>query len=115
MERRKHPRVKVAHPVLYSSDILSRPRHATTIDLGMGGAGIETSYGLEKGEGIEISIAIHSRVIRCTGHVVYTESRTGDRLKAGVQFKEISKDDGLYLGQYISSVMAQREQTNQDG
>ncbi len=111
MERRIHPRVVVTHPVLYFSDVLSGPRHATTVDLSMGGTKIETSYGLQEGEGIEISIAIQSRVIRCRGHVVYTESRIGDRLKAGVQFKEISKEDGLYLGEYISSVVDRRDQT----
>jgi hypothetical protein len=76
---------------------------------------METSYSLQKGGGIEITIAIHSRVIRCRGHVVYTELGIGEKLKAGVQFEEISKEDGLYLSEYISSVADRRDQTYLDG
>ena len=112
MERRSHPRIEVTHPVLYSSDSLPRPKVASTLDLSMGGARIETRYDLIEGERLGISIAIDSKVIKCRGHVVHAECPIGDRLKAGVQFEELLKEDGLYLGEYISFVIDQRDHTS---
>ncbi len=108
METRSHPRVAVSHPVFYSSDILPTPKFASTLELSMGGARIETLHGFQKDESLKISIAIGSKLIRCTGHVVDTVWTDGDRSKATVQFEEISKEDTLYLGEYISSVMGQK-------
>ncbi len=107
MERRYHPRVKVSLPALYFSCILPWPKVASTLDLSMGGTKIETPYLLIDGERLEISIGISSKVIKCTGRVVHTQKPVGERLKAGIQFQETSKEDGLYLGEYISSVIDQ--------
>ena len=116
MEKRNYPRVEVTHPVLYFPDILPRPKVASTLDLSMGGTKIETPYLLIEGERLEISIAIRKKVIKCRGHVVHTHwPVVRDRLKAGVQFEEISKEDGLYLSEYISSVADRRDQTYLDG
>ncbi len=112
MERRRHPRLAVSHPVLYSTDIVPRPKPASTLNLSMGGAAIETSYSLQRGERLEISIGIRSKVIKCRSRVVYTLRGDGDRLMAGVKFEEISEEDSLYLKEYISSVMDRRDQTS---
>jgi hypothetical protein len=114
IERRSHPRVKVSHPALFLSDMVPRPRVATTVDLSMGGTRIETPYNLIFGEGLQISIAIHPQTIKCKGRVVHISpvwgerQKTGARFEAGVQFEAMSKHDRLYLGQYISHVMEQR-------
>ena len=110
MERRIHPRIEMTCPFLYSTDIYPRPKVASTLDLSMGGARIETQYLLIGGERLEIWIGIRSKVIRCRGHVVHTEWPAGNRLNAGVQFEEISEEDSVYLGEYISSFMGQRGQ-----
>ncbi len=112
MERRIHPRIEVTCPVLYFPDIYPRPKTALTLDLSVGGTRIETLYLLIEGERLEISIAISSKVIKSRGHVVHTEWQVGGRLKAGVQFEKISKEDGLYLGEYISSNMGQKGRTS---
>ncbi len=105
-----HPRVKVIHPVLYSSDIFPSLRTASTLELSLEGIKIETPYTLEKGEGLEIYIGIHSKVIKCRGCVADTEWRDGEKLKARVEFEEISKEDGLYLAEYISHISSRRDQ-----
>ena len=110
MERRNYPRVKVTHPVLYLPDIYPSPKAAWTLDLSMGGTRIETPHLLVQGERLEISIVIRSKVIKCRGHVVYTELPTKDRRKAGIRFEEISEEDSVYLGEYISFVMNQEDQ-----
>ena len=107
IERRRHPRVKASHPVLYFTDIYPRPRVATTVDLSMGGTRIETPYSLVSGADLEMTIAIHPRVIKCTGQVVHTRWVDGERLNAGVRFEDMSKQDRLYLGEYISHVVQQ--------
>ncbi len=107
-ERRNHPRVKVSHPVLYFTDSYPRPKVGSTVDLSLGGVRIETPYGLISGERLEISIAIRPQVIRCKGQVVHILWPGGERLKAGIRFEELSKKDGLYLGEYISNIIEQQ-------
>lgn len=109
LEKRIYPRVEVSQPVLYYTGIYHRPKVAQTLELSMGGTRIETPYPLNRGEGLEISIAIHPEVIRCRGEVVHTSWRDGERLTAGVRFEDLSKRDRLYLGGYISFVMEQSE------
>ena len=109
MERRIHPRVKVSHPVLYSQHFNSTLKAAQTLEISLGGTRIETPYSLTGGEGLEISIAIHPHVIRCRGAVVHTSWLDGERLKAGVRFENLSREDRLYLREYIFYVMDQRD------
>jgi hypothetical protein len=108
-EKRSYPRVSIDHVVLYTPDIAPRPRVARVIDLSLGGTRIETPYSLTKGEGLEISIAIHPQVIRCRGQVEHIYWPDGERLKAGIRFEALSKHDLLYLKGYISYVMEQRD------
>ncbi len=75
------------HPVLYSSDSLPSPKVASTLDLDMEGARIETSYDLIEGERLGISIGIDSKVIKCRGHAVHTQGSKGDGPKAGLNWK----------------------------
>ncbi len=105
MERRGHPRVSVSHSALYFSDIYPRPRVASTVNLSLGGAKIETPYRLISGEGVEISIAIQRQAIKCKGKVIYVIESTRGKTQAGIQFKELSKPDKLYLRQHLFNVM----------
>jgi hypothetical protein len=108
-ERRSQPRVEVSHPVLYFTDTYPRPQAGSTIDLSLGGTRIETLYGLISGDKLEISIATHPQVIKCRGEVVDTQWLDGERLKARVRFEDLSKQDGLYLREYIGYLIEQRD------
>lgn len=108
IERRSHPRVEVSHPVLYLNVIFPRPKVGSTVDLSIGGTRIETPYSLITNEILDISIAINPHVIKCRGEVVHVLDLIGERLQAGVRFEEMSKQDKLYLGEYISYVMEQQ-------
>jgi hypothetical protein len=109
MERRIHPRVEASHRVLFSADIYPRPRIVSTVDLGLGGTRIETTpFSLVPGEGLEISMLIHPKVIKCRGKVVHILRLKGERLQAGVAFEEMSKQDKLYLREHISRLLEQR-------
>ena len=105
IERRAHPRVEVCHPVLYFTDIYPRPKVASTLDLSLGGTGIETPYDLIKGERLEMSIAIRPQSIKCRGKTVYVLRPDNGRVKAGIEFEDLSEHDWLYLRQYVAYVM----------
>ena len=108
MERRSYPRVELSHPVIYYADIYSRPKIAKTVDISMGGTKIETLYSLAKDEGLQITICTDSQVIKCRGKVVYVTGPRNGKMKAGIEFEELSKGDRIYLGQYLSYVVEQR-------
>ena len=108
MERRNYPRWGVSHPVLYFTDIYPRPKAASTLDLSLGGARIETLYCLITGERLEITIAIRPQTIKCRGKTIYVSGPEGGRMKAGIIFEELSEHDRNYLRQYLSHVMEQR-------
>ncbi|MBW2059228.1 MAG: PilZ domain-containing protein [Deltaproteobacteria bacterium] len=111
IERRNHPRVKVSHPALYVGESYHTPRVATTVDLSLGGARIETPYSLIPGERLQISIAVHPQVIQCRGTVVRSLELTGERRRggaryeAGVRFEEMSLHDRHHLSRHITRIM----------
>lgn len=107
LERRKFQRIEAFHPVLYYCDIYPRPKVASTLDISLGGARIETRYSLIKSEGLDISIAIQPQVIKCRGKVMYALDPEGERQQVGIQFEDLSSQDSLFLGQYLSSMMEQ--------
>ena len=110
-DRRGCPRVEVSHMVLYSSDTHRSRKVAQTLDLSAEGTRIETQYSLTRGESVEISIAIHPQVITCRGQVVHLLWRDGERLRAGIEFQELSRHDKLFLGEYVAYVMEQSNRT----
>jgi hypothetical protein len=107
MEKRTYGRVEVSHPALYFSNVYPRPTAASAIDLSLGGTRIETSHSLIPGEDLKMYIAIHPQVIKCRGEVVHVSDLKDGRPKAGIRFEGLSKQDTLYLGEYISYVMEQ--------
>jgi hypothetical protein len=112
IERRIYPRVEAFHPAILSANAYLSPKVASTLDLGIGGASIETSYSLLSGTGVEMSLAICPKVIQCKGRVVHVRWLDGERLKAGLQFQDLSQEDRLCLEEYIASVREQQDTTN---
>jgi len=108
VEKRSFPRVETSHPVLYFTDTHPSPKVAWTLDLSLEGAGIEFSNGLTPGDRFWMHIAIDHQTIKCRGKAIYVlETDTGS-MKAGIKFEDLSKDEKLYLRQYISYIMEQR-------
>jgi len=108
LEKRIHPRIEVSHTALYSEDIYPRLTIASILDLSMGGTKIETLYGLNKGEQLEITIGIQSGSIKCRGKVIHVSLPENGKVKAGIQFGELSERDRLFLRQYLSHLMDQQ-------
>lgn len=102
MERRRHFRVQALYPILYCQNLRSRFRSGSTINLSLEGIAVETRHPLSKDELIDISINLHSRLINCSGKVVYVQALKRKRYKAGIRFKEMSREDRLFLEKHVS-------------
>jgi hypothetical protein len=107
MEMRSYPRVEVFHPVYYQNDSSPSAQVASTHDLSVGGAAIESVGTIALGETFNISLVIPPQIIRCKAKVVHALRLIGEKVRAGVQFEDISKEDILYLEGYIDLVMKQ--------
>ena len=108
VEKRSFPRVEASHPVLYFTDTHPSPKVAWTLDLSLGGARIESSNGLAAGDRFWMHIAIDHQTIKCRGKAIYVVETEAGSMKAGVKFEDLSRDEKLYLRQYISYIMEQR-------
>jgi len=106
-ERRSYPRIWVARSVLYTKEAYPRLTLASTLNLSMGGTKIESLYGLAKGDKLDITLGIESRAIKCRGRVIYVVERENRKIRAGIEFEELSAHDKLYLSQYLSHLMEQ--------
>ena len=110
LQKRSFHRIEAIHPILYYSNVYPRPKVASTLDLSLGGAKIETRYTLAKNQGLEISIGIHPNVIKCQGTVIYVLQLEDGKLWAGIRFDQLTKQDRLLLGQYISYFTEEKAQ-----
>ena len=112
MGKRIFPRVRVSHPINLQSNRYSNDQTALTHDLSAGGAGIESGCSIVPGEMLRISLVIPPQIIRCKAKVVHALRLIGEKVRAGVQFEDISKEDTLYLEGYLSRFVIYREEGN---
>jgi len=110
LERRACPRARVSCAVLYHTDVDPTPKIASAFDLSVGGLGIETSHYLGFGDVLHITIAIHSKLIKCKGKVVHLLKRIGEGLTVGIRFEALLKQDRLFLGALISYLVGELDQ-----
>jgi len=102
MEKRIFPRVRVSHPINLQSNRYPNEQVALTHDLSVGGAGIESGCSILPGEMLRISLFISPQIIRCKARVVHAFRLIEEKVRAGVQFEDISKKDALLLEGYLS-------------
>jgi hypothetical protein len=104
MERRRHPRVAAPISALHFSPIFPMPKMNSTVDVSVGGTGIETPHALIPGERIEICIGIQPGAIKCQGEVVHVLWSKGETPAAGIRLQNLSKQDRSRVGKYISPI-----------
>jgi hypothetical protein len=97
----------VSHLIYLQTDRSPNDQVVSTHDLSVGGAAIESVGTIGLGEMFKISLVIPPQIIRCKAKVVHALRLTGEKVRAGVQFEDISKQDILYLEGYIDLVMRQ--------
>jgi len=102
MERRCHFRIQALHPILYYEHTHPRPKSGSTANLSLEGVALQTRHPLTKGELLEISIALGSGLISCSGKVIYVQALKGKKFKAGIRLEEISEKTRFVLERYLS-------------
>jgi c-di-GMP-binding flagellar brake protein YcgR len=107
-ERRRHFRIQALHPIFYYEDIRPRPRSGSTMDLSLEGVAIETRYPVNKGELLEMSVVLSSRLITFSGKVIYFRRLKGKRFRAGIRFEKISEECRHRLEEHLSQIREKR-------
>jgi hypothetical protein len=112
MEQRISRRVRVFRLIYFQSDRYPNDQVASTHDLSAGGAGIESGCSIVPGDVLRISLVIPPQIIRCKAKVVHALRLMAERVRAGVQFEDISKEDFLFLEGYLSHFMIPQREGN---
>jgi hypothetical protein len=112
MERRTWPRVRGSYSLLYYSDIDPTTRVGSILDISQGGVSFETSHIPQFGDALRLTLDIHSRLVRCQGIVIHVRKLMRDRMKVGTRFDGLLEQDDLFLGVFISSLMADPSDLN---
>ncbi len=92
--RRKFPRIPAENLALVKRlSPGASEGFARTSVLGMGGCALSSDEAYAPGDGVEILISVHGRILRAFGKIVYERDR-GDGLRdAGVEFLWLSGED----------------------
>lgn len=96
-ERRRYPRIKAKVPV----ELLcpgAAPMRMTTDEISLCGCYIETMFTMEVGTKLAVVLSVEEQNIRAKGVVVTKYPQVGN----GIDFVELSKDDGSKLSEFIS-------------
>jgi hypothetical protein len=112
IERTANPRVYESHPVFYVTNPYANQGEASTLNLSMGGLRMEAPNHMKRGERLEVSIAIPPQTIKCRGKVIHALKLRDEKTEVGVRFENLSDQDRLYLGKYISYAIEQRSGTS---
>lgn len=96
-ERRRYPRIKAKVPV----ELLcpgAAPMRTTTDEISLCGCYIETMFTMEVGTKLGVVLSVKGQNIQAKGVVVTKYPQVGN----GIDFIELSHDDGRKLGEFIS-------------
>jgi hypothetical protein len=115
IERRINPRVYESHPVFYVTTPYANRGEASTLDFSLGGLRMEAPNRMKRDERLEVCIAIPPQTIKCRGKVIHVLKLRNEKTEVGVRFENLSDQDRLYLGKYISYAIRQRSETSKTG
>jgi hypothetical protein len=114
VEKRKFPRADFSCKlnIFYSADIL----YTRVKNIGVGGILVVLTREIIRGIPVKLELFIEeSRVIRCTGKVVWSASRVypADKEKlvydTGIQFEDISPEDTQYIEKLVEQIIISQE------
>ena len=109
IERRKHPRFKVAVPVEVHTEGAAAPLHCATSDLSLDGCYIESMYPFPAGTCLELKLDA-SDTLLITAKVVTCDPQFGN----GIQFIRMLDEDRATLGKFLDH-LAHQDQASVQG
>ena len=103
---RRYPRMAAQYAVSYRRVLPGGGEgpagFSETQTIGLGGLMFESENPLERGENLQVEIALGDHTVRATGTIVYVERRDGRPWQIGVQFTALGEDDrDALLGVYL--------------
>jgi hypothetical protein len=102
--KREYLRIRTNRPIMYRKASGTRPYEASATDLSMDGVAIQTGHPLEKGEPLEVWIAVGSKPVSYSAKVIYVERLKGGRFRTGLQFQGTSEGKRRLLKRYLSRI-----------
>lgn len=102
-EKRKFPRLSLRVPISYQVRGAPESRGTISENISAGGLCVCSNEFLTPQALLMLEINLLSHVIRPIGRVAWTSSVAhSDRCNAGIEFIEMSQQDGNYLQDYVS-------------
>lgn len=102
IEKRRHPRLKLAYPVNYQIPGAGEINNVLSKDISLGGMGFVHNRFIPVNTPLKLRINILSRVLNSTGIIKRSVPIAhSDRYYTGVEFKEFNLEDKKYLNDYI--------------
>ena len=103
---RRYPRMAAQYAVSYRRVLPGGGEgpagFSETQTIGLGGLMFESESPMERGENLQVEIALGDHTVRAAGTIVYVERRDGRPWQIGVQFTALGEDDrDALLGVYL--------------
>jgi hypothetical protein len=103
--RRASIRLKMIYPALYTRyDSQGRAydqKMSRSMDVSLGGVKLESSYPVDSGEVLDISMALRENLINFKGKVVYVTGSEDQGFELGISIEDIADQDKIALTRFI--------------
>ncbi|MBU0503357.1 MAG: PilZ domain-containing protein [Candidatus Omnitrophota bacterium] len=102
IEKRQHPRLKLAHPISFEIPGAGEINNALSNDISIGGIGFVNDRFIPMNTPLKLKINILSKVLNSVGMIKRSiPIPHSDRYYTGIEFKEFNLADRKYLNDYI--------------
>ena len=104
-ERRNSVRVKMVFPALYTRfDNQKRAweqKPSKSVDVSAGGVKLKSSFPVDSGEFLEISMALGDNLVTFRAKVVYATPSEDEGFELGISIEEIENEDRVALTRFV--------------
>jgi len=104
-DRRNSVRVRMSYPVVYNRfDDTGRTcdqKPCKSMDVGSGGVRLKTSFPVDSGEMLDISLALGHQPVTFRGKVVYAMPSEDQGFELGISIQEIENEDRIALTRFV--------------
>lgn len=104
-DRRGSIRLRMMYPALYTRvDDKGRAydqKISRSMNVGLGGVKLQSSYPVDSGEVLNISMALRENLINFKGKVVYVIGSENQRFELGISIEDIEDQDRIALKRFI--------------
>lgn len=104
-DRRNSIRLKIVSPVVYTQfDNQGRAcegKRSKTMNISSGGVKLKSSFSVESGELLEITMALGPKMVTFKGKVIYATPSDDQGFEFGISIEEIENQDRIALARFV--------------